>query len=103
MRAEVRTGERESIVTDLVIKMLGLDVSQERHKQPCTVKHDQISSSVQAVGALGCRGSWDITSIVYMSPAADACLSTVVNSTEHKQTKAGNTVKHSTLANFTLG
>ena len=27
MRAEVRTGKRESIVTDLVIKMLGLDVS----------------------------------------------------------------------------
>ena len=28
MRAEVRTGKRESIVTDLVIKMLGLDVSR---------------------------------------------------------------------------
>lgn len=27
MRAEIRTGKRESIVTDLVIKMLGLDVS----------------------------------------------------------------------------
>ena len=26
MRAEVRTGKQESIVTDLVIKMLGLDV-----------------------------------------------------------------------------
>ena len=27
MRAEIRTGNRESIVTDLIIKMLGLDVS----------------------------------------------------------------------------
>ncbi len=27
MRAEIRTGKRESIVTDLIIKMLGLDVS----------------------------------------------------------------------------
>lgn len=27
MKAEVRTGKRESIVTDFVIKMLGLDVS----------------------------------------------------------------------------
>lgn len=27
MKAEIRTGKRESIVTDLIIKMLGLDVS----------------------------------------------------------------------------
>lgn len=27
MKAEVRTGKRESIVTDLIIKMLGRDVS----------------------------------------------------------------------------
>ena len=26
MRAEIRTGKRESIVTDLIIKVLGLDV-----------------------------------------------------------------------------
>ena len=29
MRAEVRTGKKESIVTDLIIKMLGLDVSSD--------------------------------------------------------------------------
>ena len=33
MRAEVRTGKRESIVTDLIIKMLGLDVSS-LHVEP---------------------------------------------------------------------
>ena len=35
MRAEVRTGKRESIVTDLIIKMLGLDVSSLRIQAAC--------------------------------------------------------------------
>ena len=36
MKAEMRTGKRESIVTDLIIKMLGLDVSKPAQ---CTTPH----------------------------------------------------------------
>ena len=35
MKAETRKGKKESIITDLVIKMLGLDVSLCRHWDRC--------------------------------------------------------------------
>lgn len=35
MKAETRKGKKESIITDLVIKMLGLDVSLCRHSGEC--------------------------------------------------------------------
>ena len=46
MRAEVRSGKRESIVTDLVIKMLGLDVSTEQPRSIQLVSLPSVTASL---------------------------------------------------------
>ena len=38
-KAQIRTGKRHSIVTDLILKLLGLDVSTQILVQTCTISN----------------------------------------------------------------